>query len=139
MKYVYVFMCVLVSLCCAHTFAADSASGESLSQEEMEFSATCNLEARNALVNGDMALVEKVCMQAIKEIEKSHADKEVLINPIMNLAFSYTLAGQFDKATPLYHRARHIREKLYGADSRELKEIEDMITQQEEMKRQRTQ
>ena len=139
MKYVYVFMLVLISLYCANVFAEDSASGGPLSQQEKEFSTKCNLEARNSLVNGDMALVEKVCTQAITEIEKSHADTESLINPIMNLAFSYTLSGQFDKATPLYKKARHIREKLYGADSRELKEIDEMIKRQEEMKRQHKQ
>jgi hypothetical protein len=139
MKYIHVFMFVLVSLHCANTFAADSSSGETLSQQEKEFSAKCNLEARNSLVNGDMALVEKVCTQAINEIEKSHAGKEVMVNPIMNLAFSYTLTGQFDKATLLYNRARIIREKLYGADSRQLKEIDDMIMKQEEMKRQHKQ
>jgi vacuolar-type H+-ATPase subunit E/Vma4 len=139
MKYIYVFLFVLVGLYCAHTFAADSASDEALSKQEKEISNNCNLEARNALVHGDMALVEKVCTQAIKEIEKSHADKEVLVNPIMNLAFSYTLTGRFEKATPLYTRARNIREKLYGADSRELREIDDMIRKQEEMKRQHKQ
>jgi len=136
MKYMYVFIFVLVSLHSANTFAADTASGESLSQQEKEFSTKCNLEARNALVHGDMALVEKVCTQAINEIEKSHAGREVLVDPIMNLAFSYTLTGQFEKATPLYNRARDIREKLYGADSRQLKEIDDMIKKQEEMKQQ---
>ncbi len=136
MKYLYVIMLLLISLNCTNTFAVDSASGTSLSQGEEELSKKCSLEARNALVNGDMALVEKVCMQAINEIEKSHADKEYLINPIMNLALSYTLAGQFDKATPLYYSARHIREKLYGPDSKKLKEIDDMIERQEEMKRQ---
>lgn len=136
MKYFYVFMFMLVSLHCANSFAEDSVPGDALSPQEKEFSTNCNLEARNALVHGDMALVEKVCTQAINEIEKSHAGTEFLVNPIMNLAFSYTLTGRFDKATPLYDRARNIREKLYGADSRQLKEIDDMIKQQEEMKRQ---
>lgn len=134
MKYIYVFMFMLVSLHCANTFAVDSAPGEALSQKETEFSTNCNLEARNSLVNGDIALVEKVCTQAIGEIEKSHPGKEVLVNPIMNLAFAYTLAGRFDKATPFYKRARNIREKLYGADSMQLKEIDDMIRKQEELK-----
>lgn len=139
MKYIYVFMFVLVSLHCANSFAAEPASGDALSPQEKEFSTNCNLEARNALVHGDMALVEKICLQAISEIEKSHAGKEVLVNPIMNLAFSYTLTGRFDKATPLYDRARNIREKLYGADSKQLKEIDDMIKRQEEMKQQHKQ
>ncbi|MBI5665484.1 MAG: tetratricopeptide repeat protein [Nitrospirae bacterium] len=139
MKYIYVLLFVLVGLHCSNTFAADPASGESLSQQEKEYSNNCNLEARNALVHGDMALVEKVCTQAINELEKSHAGKEVLVNPIMNLAFSYTLTGRFEKASPLYNRARDIREKLYGADSRQLKEIDDMIKKQEEMKRQHKQ
>jgi len=139
MKYVYVFMLMIGSLYCVNAFAEDSASGGALSQQEKEFLTTCNLEARNALVHGDLAIVEKVCIQAVKEIEKSHADKEPLVNPIMNLAFSYTLAGQFDKAAPLYNRARDIREKLYGSDSRELREIDDMIKKQEEIKRQHKQ
>lgn len=139
MKYLYVVMFLLLPLHFTNALAADPAAGETLSQQEKEFSTICNLEARNSLVNGDLALVEKVCSQAIEEIDKNHTDKEHLINPIMNLAFSYTLAGRFDKATPLYNRARDIREKLYGADSREFKEIDDMIRQQEEMKKQHKQ
>ncbi len=136
MKYVYVIMFLLVSLNCANTFAADPASGNSLSPRANELLNKCNLESRNSLVNGDLALADKVCTEAIKVIEKSDANKEFLINPIMNLALSYSLAGQFDKATPLYNRARDIRKELYGPDSIQLKEIDESIKKQEEMKRQ---
>jgi len=139
MKNFYVIILIIISFYCSNVVAADSAAHKTLSLHQQDFSTLCNLEARNALINGDLALVERVCIQAIAELEKSEADREALVNPIMNLAFSYTLSGQFDKATPLYNRARDIRETLYGTDSAQLKEIDEMIKRQEEMKQQRKQ
>ncbi|RJR18838.1 MAG: tetratricopeptide repeat protein [Nitrospiraceae bacterium] len=139
MKYYYLIALLIAGLCLSDSFAADSSAHKAMSLHEDDFSTQCNLEARNALVNGDLALVERVCTQAITELEKSDEDREALVNPIMNLAFSYTLTGRFDKATPLYNRARNIREKLYGADSKQTKEIDDMIKRQEEMRKQRNQ
>ncbi|MBI4683529.1 MAG: tetratricopeptide repeat protein [Nitrospirae bacterium] len=136
MNYIYVIIFLLVSLNCSNTFAADPASGSSLSPRANELLNKCNLESRNSLVSGDLALTDKVCMEAVKVIEKSDANKEFLINPIMNLAVSYSMAGQFDKAAPLYNRARDIRKELYGPDSIQVKEIDDTIRKQEEMKRQ---
>ncbi|MEW6602114.1 MAG: tetratricopeptide repeat protein [Nitrospirota bacterium] len=139
MKNIYLIMLVLVSIAGSNVFAADAESGKKLSVQEEDLSTQCDLEARNALIHEDVTRVEKVCMQAIDQIGKSHPGQEVLINPIMNLAFSYTLTGQFDKATTLYDRARKIREKLYGADSTQLEEIDNMIKRQEEMKKHRKQ
>lgn len=117
-------------------YAADPAADSSLSQREEELSTQCNLAARNALASGDLTIVEKACTQAIKEIDKAHPGQEHLINPMLNLAFSYTLAGQFDKATPLYSRARKIRVKLYGPDNIKVKEVDKLISTQKEMQKQ---
>lgn len=136
MKYLYVIVFLSACLICQHASAADSASGQPLSPQAQKLEKQCNLEARNSLIHGDTALVEEACMQAVKEIEKSRSDKKYLINPILNLAYSYTLAGQFDKAEPLYSRARHIGEQVYEADSKHLKEIDRLIGVKEEMKRQ---
>ncbi len=138
MKSFYFLMFLVFSLYYTNAFAAEPASDGSLSPKQKSMAMTCNLESRNSLINGDLVLAEKVCMQAVREIEKTHAGKEYLVNPIMNLAFAFTLAGQYDKATPLYSRARDIRVTLYGRDSIRLKEIDDRIKQQEEMKRQQS-
>ena len=137
MKYVYVIMFLLVSFSSAITFAADPASGNLLSPRANELLNKCNLESRNSLVSGDLALADKLCTEAIKVIEKSDSNKEFLINPIMNLAVSYSMAGQFDKAAPLYNRARDIRKELYGPDSIQVKEIDETIRKQEAIKQQR--
>lgn len=136
MKYIYVVACLLLILISVNASAGDATADNPLSQEARELSKSCNLEARNFLVSGNLASVEELCTRAVSVIEKSRADREYMINPMMNLALSYTLAGQFDKATQLYNRARDIREKLYGADSKRLKEIDDMIKRQEEIQKQ---
>ena len=116
--------------------AADPAAAGALSQQEEELSKQCNLDARNSLASGDITLVEKACTKAIDEIEKTHPGQEHLINPIMNLAFSYTLAKDFDKAAPLYERAKKIREALYGPDSMQVKEVDNLMKAQGDMKQQ---
>ena len=126
----------MVSLYCTSVSAADPAPDKSLTPQTEALLQECNREAKNALINGAIGLVEKLCMQAISDIEKAEVDKEYLINPMMNLAFSYTLAGLFDKATPLYEKARNIRVELYGPDSKKLTEIDYMIKNQKAMKHQ---
>ncbi len=138
MKYLSLIIVVVVSLYSVNSMAADSPKVTKLSPETEALSQTCSREAKNALINGDLALVEKVCMQAINDIEKSKVDKEYMVNPIMNLAFSYTLAGMYDKATTLYKQARDIRVELYGPDSKKLKSIDKLIENQEAMKQQKT-
>ncbi len=133
MKYIYVIVFFCVSLHSAITGASDSEPVNPLSAQEKSLKKTCNLEARNSLINGDIALVEKVCTRAIEELDKAHAYKEHLIDPILNMAFAYTLAGQFEKATPLYKRARGIREKIFGPGSREVKQVDALIKEQETM------
>jgi hypothetical protein len=125
-------------LACAiysNAVAVDSASVNALSEEAKSLSLKCNLEARNALIHGDVKLVEQLCMDAVKEIEKSSPDKELTINPLLNLAYTYTLAGLFDKATPLYERARGIGEKSFKPGSQELKKIDEVIKSHEEIVR----
>ncbi len=138
MKYLSLIIVVVVSLYSANLMAADSPKVTKLSPETEALSQTCSREAKNALINGDLALVEKICMQAINDIEKSEVNKEFMVNPIMNLAFSYTLSGLYDKATPLYKQARDIRVELYGPDSKKLKSIDKLIENQEAIKQQKT-
>ncbi len=138
MKYFNVIIVVIVSLYCVNANASDSVKAKTLNPESEALSQECNRESKNALIHEDLGLVEKVCMQAVSAIEKSGVDKEYVINPLMNLAFSYTMAGLYDKATPLYERARNMRVELYGPDSMKLKEIDRLIENQEMMKQQKT-
>lgn len=137
MKYLYLIIVFVVSLYSADSLAAGTPS-RTLSPEMEKLSKQCNIEARNSLISEDLKLVEDICMQTVTEIEKSDKDREFLINPIMNLAFAYTMAGQFDKATPLYKKARDIRIQLYGADSKKIKEIDKMIENQKTMQKQKS-
>jgi len=136
-KYLYLIIFLVVIIYSTNALAADSALSKTLSPETEELSKQCNLEARNSLIHEDLKLVEDVCMKAVSEIEKSDKHKEFMVNPIMNLAFAYTMAGQFDKATPLYKKARDIRIQLYGADSKKIKEIDKMIENQKIMTQQK--
>lgn len=137
MKYLYLIIVFVVSLYSADSLAAGTPS-RTLSPEMEKLSKQCNIEARNSLISEDLKLVEDICMQTVTEIEKSDKDREFLINPIMNLAFAYTMAGHFDKATPLYKKARDIRIQLYGADSKKIKEIDKMIENQKTMQKQKS-
>ena len=129
---IILYVLILLFICPGYGSASSlDAASDNLSPRAEELSNKCNLEARNALVNGDLELVEKLCTQAINELDKLNANKEYLINPMLNLAFSYTLAGHFDKAEPLYARARSINKQLYRPDSRKYKEIDEFITLQE--------
>lgn len=135
MKFLYIIIILFISITCATASAADATSSDLPSHEAEELAKQCNLEARNALIHENLKLVEDICMKAVKEIEKSSTNKKYLINPILNLAFSFTLASQFDKADPLYKKALGIGEKIYEPGSREIKKINDVIRQHEEMKR----
>lgn len=137
MKYLYLIICITVTLYCTSASAAGPSSSKKLPPEAEQLSKQCNLEAKNSLISEDIKLVEDLCMQAVEAIEKSGKDREFLINPIMNLAFAYTMAGQYEKADPLYKKARDIRIELYGTDSSKIKEIDKMIENQETMKRQK--
>jgi len=134
-KFIYVIILLFVSANFSNAVAVDSASVNELSAEAKSLSQECNLEARNSLISGDIRLVEKMCMGAIKEIEKSSSDKELIINPLLNLAYAYTLAGYFDKATPLYEQARGIGVKSYKPNSLKLKAIDDVIKSHEDIVR----
>ena len=136
MRILYVMILLSAIFGSINTFAAEAASKEpSISQKGKELSNQCNMEAKNALVHGDLELVDRLCMEAVKEIEESKSGKEYMINPLMNLAFSYSMAGLSEKADPVYRRARDLGEALYGSGSPELNKIEKMVAAHEEMKR----
>ena len=137
MRIVYVMILLSAVLGYINVFAAESPSKEpSISQKGKELSNECNMEAKNALIHGDLDLVDRLCMEAVKEIEGSKSGKEFMINPLMNLAFSYSMAGLSDKADPIYQKAMDLGEELYGAGSPQLNQIEKMVDAHEEMKRQ---
>jgi len=138
MKYLYCAVLLLACLMLVNAYAGDSSPTEkSLPDEIIKLLKQCNLEARNSLVHGDVKLVEKVCMPLINQLQTSEENNKYLIDPIMNLAFSYTLAGQFEKAAPLYEKAKIIGTQLYEPDSRILKNINEVIRVQEDMQKQR--
>ncbi len=149
MKLLYAILIISISIISTFTSAsafstssspaAETQPDNQFSKEELTLLEKCNLEARNSLVSNDIALVQKVCTQAMNTISKSHKDQKYIINPIMNLAFTYSLAGQFDKATPLYDRALSIGEKSFPADSSKLKKIRDVIKANKNMKKQKSQ
>ncbi len=131
MKYLYVIIFIALNLVCSV-----AAAGE-LSAEAKALSNKCNLEARNALINGDLELVENVCTQAMKTIGSTGKNRKYQINPMLNLAYSYSLSGQFEKAAPLYDRARLIGAEFYEPGNRILRDIDQLIEVHEKMKKQR--
>ena len=135
MKLLYIVIVLVICLGYGTAGAADEKKAASTELMAKQLSDQCNMGARNSLASGDIEVAEEACMKAIEEIDKSYEDKRLLINPLMNLAFSYTLAGQFDKATPYYDRARSITIQLDGPDSKMASKIDQLINAQEEMKR----
>ena len=135
MKTFYALLIILAVTTGSHSMAAENTSENTMTPHEAELFQNCNLEARNALINGNVRLVEELCMQTVNEIEKNHKSRELTINPIMNLAFLYTLSGNFDKATPLYNKARKLSEEAYGPDSAQVKAIDERLRAQEDDKR----
>lgn len=134
MKLLSIIVCFVVTLISAQAFGADAESKGLLSEKGKQLSEQCNLEARNSLVSDDLALVEKVCTEAVDEMEKSGADKKYQINPLMNMGVALTFSGQYEKALTYYKRARVIGEKVYGPDSGDLKQIDETIQKHEDMK-----
>ncbi len=138
MKYLYGFVLFVACLIHITVYAVDSSPTEkSLPDAIIMLLKQCNLEARNALVHGDVEPVEKACMPLINQLYSVEENKKYVIDPIMNLAFSYTLAGQFEKAAPLYEKAKLIGAQLYEPDSRILRNINEVIRVQENMQKQR--
>ncbi len=135
MRYMYLLIVISIISVVSTASASDPSSGKSVPSGATALIKKCNLEARNALINGDIQLVETICMKAVNEIEQSAADKKLIIDPLLNLAYSYTLAGLFEKATPLYERALSLSNKLYKPDSRESKKIDELYNVHKEMKR----
>ena len=131
MKYIFTIAILAVSLICTNAFAQHGSPKPPkempLTTQEQKLFMDCNLVARNSLINGDIAKVERTCMMAVKEMEKSHPDKDYLIHPVLNLAFTYSLMGDYDKAEPLLARAKSLGEKFYKPGSKEMKSIDDFI------------
>ena len=133
MKFLYMIALLAVTLTCTPALASDAPS-EGPSPEQQKLLKDCNLTARNSLINGDVKAVEDACTKAIREMKKSYPDKEYMINPMLNLAFTYSMGGYYDRAKPLLKRAKEIGQKLYKPGSKELKAIEDFIKDQEDRK-----
>ena len=134
MKSLSIIVCFVVILIGAQDFGSDAASESPLSEKGKQLSEKCNLEARNSLVSDDLAQVEKVCTEAVEEMETSGADKKYQINPLMNMGVALTFSGHYEKALTYYKKARTIGEKVYGPGSRDLKQIDETIKKHEDMK-----
>jgi len=125
MKFFYIIALLAATLISTGAFAEDK-----LSPQEESILNECNLAARNSLINGDIKAVEDACTKAMNEMKKSHPDKDYMIDPMLNLAFTYSLGGYYDRAEQLLKRAKEIGQKIYKPGSKELKAIEDFIKDQ---------
>ena len=131
MRFSYIVTLFAVTLIYTNAFGLDMSPNEPvekpISDQEQNLMMDCNLAARNSLINGDIAKVERTCKQASDELAKSHPEKAYSIHPMLNLAFTYSLMGAFDKADPILAEAKALGEKFYKPGSREMKNIEDLI------------
>ena len=126
MKYLYITALLLITIIITPVFAAN-APKEMPTQEQTNMMMACNLAARNSLINMDIQKVEATCTKAMNEMDKAYTDKSYMINPILNLAFIYSLTGEYAKADPLLAKAKSIGEKYYKAGSSEMKNINGLI------------
>lgn len=132
MKYIYI---ALLAAALIYTPAsAEDAMPEGPTPEQQQMMLDCNLASRNSLINGDIKRVEDTCTKAMNEMEKAYPDKAYLINPMLNLAFVYSLAGDYERAEPLLNKAKELGEKYYKPGSLEMKKIETFIKDQEDRK-----
>ncbi len=131
MKFSYMIMLLAATLICTNVFAQPASTAPpkemAITAQGQELLMDCNLAARNSLISGDIAKVESTCKIAIKEMEKSHPDKDYMIHPMLNLAFTYSLIGAYDKAEPYLAKAKEIGEKFHKPGSSEMKKINDFI------------
>jgi hypothetical protein len=116
-----------VSLISTGAFASEAVK-VTPTQEQTDMMMACNLAARNSLINMDIQRVEDTCTKSMNEMERSYPDKGYMINPMLNLAFIYSLTGEYAKADPLLAKAKSIGEKFYKDGSGEMKNINDLIT-----------
>jgi len=133
MKSLYITALLAATLIITPVFAAD-ASKEMPTEEQNQMMIDCNLAARNSLINLDIRKVEVTCTKVMNEMEKEYPDKGYMINPMLNLAFIYSLSGNYDKSEPLLAKARELGEKHYKPGSLEMKKINDFIKDQEDRK-----
>ena len=108
------------------SFAQDASPKDTLPAQN-KILKDCNLAARNSLISGDIKRVENMCTKAMKVMEESYPDRGYMINPMLNLAFTYSLIGEYAKADPLLAKAKSLGEKFYKPGSKELKSINDFI------------
>ncbi|GBE40299.1 MAG TPA: hypothetical protein ENH45_02730 [Nitrospirae bacterium] len=134
MKYMYMIVLLAATLICSNAFAVDAPAEKPATAHEQELLMDCNLAARNSLINGNIAKVEKTCMLAAEKLEKSHPDKGYMINPMLNLAFTYSLRGDYAKAEPIIARAKELGEKFYKPGSSEIKSLNNFIEDNEKRK-----
>jgi hypothetical protein len=131
MKYLYTIVLLAATLICTNAFAQPHSQKAPKEMpgtaQEQKLLMDCNLAARNSLINGDIPKVEKTCTKAMNEMEKSFPDRGYMINPMLNLAFTYSLTGDFDKADPLLAKAKSLGEKFYKPGGSEMKSINDFI------------
>jgi hypothetical protein len=123
---IYITTLLLVTIIITPVFASEAAK-VTPTPEQNNLMMECNLAARNSLINMDIQKVEVTCTKAMNEMDKAYTDKSYMINPIMNLAFIYSLTGEYAKADPLLAKAKSIGEEYYKAGSSEMKNINDLI------------
>ncbi|HDH00888.1 MAG TPA: tetratricopeptide repeat protein [Nitrospirae bacterium] len=131
MKYVYMIGVLAATLICTNAFAQHASPKTPVKMpvvaQQQELLMDCNLAARNSLISGDIKRVEDMCTKAMNVMEESYPDRGYMINPMLNLAFTYSLIGDFDKADPLLARAKKLGEKFFKPESSEMKSINDLI------------
>ncbi|MBL7032356.1 MAG: hypothetical protein ISR97_04145 [Nitrospira sp.] len=132
MKYIYMIMLLAATLIYTNALAQPSSAKPPKEMpvvaQQQELLMDCNLAARNSLISGDIKKVEETCTKAVNEMTKSFPNKGYMINPMLNLAFTYSLTGDFDKADPLLAKAKLLGEKFYESGGSEMKSINDFIT-----------
>ncbi len=126
MKYLYMIIFLAVSLISTGVFASEAVK-VTPTQEQTDMMMACNLAARNSLINMDIQKVEDTCTKSMNEMERSYPDKGYMINPMLNLAFIYSLTGEYAKADPLLAKAKSLGQKYYKDGSSEMKSINDLI------------
>ncbi len=131
MKYIYTITLLAATLICTNAFAQPTTTAPTkdmaITAQGQKLLMDCNLASRNSLINGDIAKVENTCTIAMKEMEKSYPEKDYMIHPMLNLAFTYSLIGDYDKAEPYLAKAKVIGEKFHKPGSGEMKKINDFI------------
>ena len=138
MRYLYIVTLLAATLICKNVLAQPSLvkppKEMPVVAQQQELLMDCNLAARNSLISGDIKKVEETCTKAVNEMTKSFPNRGYMINPMLNLAFTYSLTGDYAKAEPILARAKELGEKYYKPGSSEMKSINDFIEDNEKRK-----